>query len=82
MDCEMGTPRKPLKLMSIKDYPEWKDRFHLYVVYSDTSMWVPIMEVYTRPTYVLLAETVVKPISKRHGVGIRTRDPCYQILAS
>ncbi|KAI3717708.1 hypothetical protein L1987_69486 [Smallanthus sonchifolius] len=50
-DNEIGTSQKPPKLLSLADYPNWKDRFVQFVSFTDTSLWIPILEGYTHPTY-------------------------------
>ncbi|KAI3821549.1 hypothetical protein L1987_09117 [Smallanthus sonchifolius] len=50
-DNEIGTSQKPPKLLSLEDYSNWKDRFDQLVSFTDTSLWIPILEGYTHPTY-------------------------------
>ncbi|KAI3724942.1 hypothetical protein L1987_64710 [Smallanthus sonchifolius] len=63
-DNEIGTPQKPPKLLNVNDYSNWKARFEEYISYTDSSLWIPILEGYKHPTYIFLEETVPKPISK------------------
>ncbi|KAI3762426.1 hypothetical protein L1987_52856 [Smallanthus sonchifolius] len=55
-DNEIGTSQKPPKLLSLVDYPNWKDRFDQFVSFNDTSLWIPILEDYTHPTYSLMGK--------------------------
>ncbi|KAI3775882.1 hypothetical protein L1987_45639 [Smallanthus sonchifolius] len=50
-DNEIGTSQKPPKLLNLADYFNWKDRFDQFVSFNDTSLWIPILEGYTHPTY-------------------------------
>ncbi|KAI3825213.1 hypothetical protein L1987_06691 [Smallanthus sonchifolius] len=50
-DNEIGTPTKPPRLMNLEVYSNWKSRFKNYVNINDTSVWIPIAEGYTHPTY-------------------------------
>ncbi|KAI3754742.1 hypothetical protein L1987_54532 [Smallanthus sonchifolius] len=63
-DNEIGTPQKPPKLLNINDYYNWKARFEHYISYTDSSLWIPIIEGYKHPTHIYLDEEVPKPISK------------------
>ncbi|KAI3676242.1 hypothetical protein L1987_85844 [Smallanthus sonchifolius] len=63
-DNEIGTPQKPPKLLNVNDYSNWKTRFEHYISYTDSSLWIPILEGYKHPTYIYLDETMPKPISK------------------
>ncbi|KAI3670901.1 hypothetical protein L1987_87545 [Smallanthus sonchifolius] len=63
-DNEIGTSQKPPKLLSLADYPNWKDRFDQFVAFTDTSLWIPILEGYTHPTYTWMGkDDVPKPVS-------------------
>ncbi|KAI3802078.1 hypothetical protein L1987_30203 [Smallanthus sonchifolius] len=50
-DNEIGTSQKPSKLLNLADYSNWKDRFDQFVSFTDTSLWIPILEGYTHLTY-------------------------------
>ncbi|KAI3754747.1 hypothetical protein L1987_54537 [Smallanthus sonchifolius] len=63
-DNEIGTPQKLPKLLNVNDYSNWKARFEHYISYTDSSLWIPIIEGYKHPTYTYLDEIVLKPISK------------------
>ncbi|KAI3712345.1 hypothetical protein L1987_70897 [Smallanthus sonchifolius] len=63
-DNEIGTPQKPPKLLNVNDYSNWKARFEHYFLYTDSSLWIPILEGYKHPTYTYLDEEVPKPFSK------------------
>ncbi|KAI3821595.1 hypothetical protein L1987_09164 [Smallanthus sonchifolius] len=63
-DNEIGTPQKPPKLLNVNDYSNWKARFEHYISYTDSSLWIPILEGYKHPTHIYLDETMPKPISK------------------
>ncbi|KAI3827767.1 hypothetical protein L1987_01850 [Smallanthus sonchifolius] len=63
-DNEIGTPQKPPKLLNVNDYCNWKARFEHYISYTDSSLWIPILEGYKHPTHIYLDETMPKPISK------------------
>ncbi|KAI3815357.1 hypothetical protein L1987_15022 [Smallanthus sonchifolius] len=63
-DNEIGTPQKPPKLLNVNDYSNWKARFEHYISYTNSSLWIPILEGYKHPTYTYLDEEVPKPISK------------------
>ncbi|KAI3725292.1 hypothetical protein L1987_65075 [Smallanthus sonchifolius] len=57
-DNEIGTSQKPPKLLSLADYPNWKDHFDQFV------SWIPILEGYTHPTYSWMGkDDVSKPVS-------------------
>ncbi|KAI3825202.1 hypothetical protein L1987_06679 [Smallanthus sonchifolius] len=63
-DNEIGTSQKPLKLLNLADYSNWKDRFDQFVSLTDTSLWIPILEGYTHPTYSWMGkDDVPKPVS-------------------
>ncbi|KAI3786631.1 hypothetical protein L1987_40454 [Smallanthus sonchifolius] len=63
-DNEIGTSQKPPKLLSLADYFNWKDRFDQFVSFSDTSLWIPILEGYTHPTYTWMGnDDVPKSVS-------------------
>ncbi|KAI3813979.1 hypothetical protein L1987_18717 [Smallanthus sonchifolius] len=63
-DNEIGTSQKPPKLLNLADYSNWKDRFDQFVSFTDTSLWIPILEVYTHPTYSWMGkDDVLKPVS-------------------
>ncbi|KAI3742393.1 hypothetical protein L1987_60073 [Smallanthus sonchifolius] len=61
---EIGTPQKPPKLLNVNDYSNWKARFEHYISYTDSSLWIPILEGYKHPTYTYLDEIVPNPIFK------------------
>ncbi|KAI3744678.1 hypothetical protein L1987_57767 [Smallanthus sonchifolius] len=63
-DNEIGTPQKPPKLLNVNDYSNWKARFEHYISYTDSSLWIPILEGYKHPTHIYLDEVMPKPISK------------------
>ncbi|KAI3815456.1 hypothetical protein L1987_15124 [Smallanthus sonchifolius] len=63
-DNEIGTSQKPPKLLNVNDYSNWKACFEHYISYTDSSLWIPILEGYKHPTYTYLDEEVPKPISK------------------
>ncbi|KAI3819555.1 hypothetical protein L1987_13396 [Smallanthus sonchifolius] len=63
-DNEIGTPQKPPKLLNVNDYSNWKARFEHYISYTDSSLWILILEGYKHPTHIYLDEEVAKPISK------------------
>ncbi|KAI3813867.1 hypothetical protein L1987_18602 [Smallanthus sonchifolius] len=63
-DNVIGTPQKPPKLLNVNDYSNWKARFEHYISYTDSSLWIPILEGYKHPTHIYLDETMPKPISK------------------
>ncbi|KAI3811001.1 hypothetical protein L1987_20715 [Smallanthus sonchifolius] len=63
-DNKIGTPQKLPKLLNVNDYSNWKARFEHYISYTDSSLWIPILEGYKHPTYTYLDEIVPKPISK------------------
>ncbi|KAI3776059.1 hypothetical protein L1987_45819 [Smallanthus sonchifolius] len=63
-DNEIGTPQKPPKLLNVNDYSNWKARFEHYISYTDSSLWIPILEGYKHPTHIYHDEEVPKPISK------------------
>ncbi|KAI3828060.1 hypothetical protein L1987_02155 [Smallanthus sonchifolius] len=63
-DNEIGTPQKPPKLLNVNDYSNWKARFENYISYTDSSLWIPILEGYKHPTHIYLDETMPKPITK------------------
>ncbi|KAI3810956.1 hypothetical protein L1987_20645 [Smallanthus sonchifolius] len=63
-DNEIGTSQKPPKLLNLADYSNWKDRFDQFVSFTDTSLWIPILEGYTHPTYSWMGkDDVPKPVS-------------------
>ncbi|KAI3732741.1 hypothetical protein L1987_63949 [Smallanthus sonchifolius] len=63
-DNEIGTSQKPPKLLNLADYFNWKDRFDQLVSFTDTSLWIPILEGYTHPTYSWMGkDDVPKPVS-------------------
>ncbi|KAI3810707.1 hypothetical protein L1987_20329 [Smallanthus sonchifolius] len=63
-DNEIGTSQKPPKLLNLADYSNWKDRFDQFVSFTDTSLWIPILEGYTHPTYSWMGkDDVLKPLS-------------------
>ncbi|KAI3744731.1 hypothetical protein L1987_57822 [Smallanthus sonchifolius] len=63
-DNEIGTSQKPPKLLNLADYSNWKDRFDQFVSFTDTSLWNPILEGYTHPTYSWMGkDDVPKPVS-------------------
>ncbi|KAI3744848.1 hypothetical protein L1987_57944 [Smallanthus sonchifolius] len=63
-DNEIGTSQKPPKLLSFVDYSNWKDRFDHFVSFTDTSLWIPILEGYTHPTYTWMGnDDVPKSVS-------------------
>ncbi|KAI3815570.1 hypothetical protein L1987_15242 [Smallanthus sonchifolius] len=61
---EIGTPWKPPKLLNVNDYSNWNARSDEYILYTDSSLWIHILEGYKHPTYLFLDKTVPKPISK------------------
>ncbi|KAI3754746.1 hypothetical protein L1987_54536 [Smallanthus sonchifolius] len=63
-DYDIGTPHKPPKSLNVNDYSNRKARFEHYISYTDSSLWIPILEGYKHPTYTYLDEEVPKPISK------------------
>ncbi|KAI3825420.1 hypothetical protein L1987_06907 [Smallanthus sonchifolius] len=63
-DNEIGTPQKPPKLLNVNDYSNWKARFEHYISYTDSSLWIPILEGYKHPTHIYLDDELPKPISK------------------
>ncbi|KAI3695316.1 hypothetical protein L1987_78311 [Smallanthus sonchifolius] len=73
-DNEIGTPQKPPKLLNVNDYSNWKARFEHYISYTDSSLWIPILEGYKHPTYTYLDEEVPKPISKLDEKGKKVYD--------
>ncbi|KAI3821526.1 hypothetical protein L1987_09094 [Smallanthus sonchifolius] len=63
-DNEIGTFQKSPKLLSLADYPNWKDRFDQFVSFTNTSLWIPILEGYTHLTYSWMdSDNVPKPVS-------------------
>ncbi|KAI3821476.1 hypothetical protein L1987_09044 [Smallanthus sonchifolius] len=63
-DNEIGTSQKPPKLLNLADYSNWKDRFDQFVSFTDTSLWILILEGYTHPTYSWMGQDdVPKPVS-------------------
>ncbi|KAI3774091.1 hypothetical protein L1987_48634 [Smallanthus sonchifolius] len=63
-DNEIGTSQKPPKLLNLADYSNWKDRFDQFVSFTYTSLWIPILEGYTHPTYSWIGQDdVPKPVS-------------------
>ncbi|KAI3819600.1 hypothetical protein L1987_13441 [Smallanthus sonchifolius] len=63
-DNEIDTSQKPPKLLNLADYSNWKDRFDQFVSFTDTSLWIPILEGYTHPTYSWMGkDDVPKPVS-------------------
>ncbi|KAI3802322.1 hypothetical protein L1987_30452 [Smallanthus sonchifolius] len=63
-DNEIGTSQKPPKLLNLADYSNWKDRFDQFVSFTDTSLWIPILEGYTHPTSSWMGkDDVPKPVS-------------------
>ncbi|KAI3776072.1 hypothetical protein L1987_45833 [Smallanthus sonchifolius] len=63
-DNEIGTSQKPPKLLNLADYSNWKDRFDQFVSFTDTSLWILILEGYTHPTYSWMGQdNVPKPVS-------------------
>ncbi|KAI3802114.1 hypothetical protein L1987_30240 [Smallanthus sonchifolius] len=63
-DNEIGTSQKPPKLLNLADYSNWKDRFDQFVSFTDTSLWIPILEGYMHPTYSWMGQdNVPKPVS-------------------
>ncbi|KAI3775985.1 hypothetical protein L1987_45745 [Smallanthus sonchifolius] len=63
-DNEIDTPQKPPKLLNVNDYSNWKARFEHYISYTDSSLWIPILERYKHPTHIYLDDELPKPISK------------------
>ncbi|KAI3802484.1 hypothetical protein L1987_30616 [Smallanthus sonchifolius] len=63
-DNKIGTPQKPPNLLNVNDYSNWKSRFEHYISYTDSSLWIPILEGYKHPTHIYLNEVMPKPISK------------------
>ncbi|KAI3825124.1 hypothetical protein L1987_06600 [Smallanthus sonchifolius] len=63
-DNNIGAPQKPPKLLNVNDYSNWKARFEHYISYTDSSLWIPILEGYKHPTHIYLDEVMPKPISK------------------
>ncbi|KAI3819506.1 hypothetical protein L1987_13346 [Smallanthus sonchifolius] len=63
-DNEIGTPQKPPKLLNVNNYSNWKARFEHYISYTDSSIWIPILEGYKYPTHIYLDDEFHKPISK------------------
>ncbi|KAI3813842.1 hypothetical protein L1987_18577 [Smallanthus sonchifolius] len=62
-DNEIGTSQKPPTL-NLADYSNWKDWFDQFVSFTDTSLWIPILEGYTHPTYSWMGkDDVPKPVS-------------------
>ena len=49
LDNQLGTANKPPKLLSMEDYPMWKDRFYNYILGLDASLWIAIEEEYRVP---------------------------------
>ena len=48
-DLEIGTPTKPPRLMSMSQYPSWKQRFEAFIAYADASLMIPLTEGYVAP---------------------------------
>ncbi|KAI3783403.1 hypothetical protein L1987_42484 [Smallanthus sonchifolius] len=63
-DNEIGTPQKPPKFLNVNDYSNWKARFEHYISYTDSSLWIQILEGYKHPTHIYLDDELPKPISK------------------
>ncbi|KAI3814268.1 hypothetical protein L1987_19018 [Smallanthus sonchifolius] len=63
-DNEIGTPQKSPKLLNVNDYSNWKAHFEHYISYTDSSLWIPILEGYKHPTHIYLDKAMPKPISK------------------
>ena len=49
LDNQLGTANKPPKLLSMEDYPIWKDRFYNYILGLDATLWIAIEEEYEVP---------------------------------
>ena len=49
LDNQLGTANKPPKLLSLEDYPMWKDRFYNYILALDASLWIAIEDGYEVP---------------------------------
>ena len=49
LDNQLGTANKPPKLLSLEDYPMWKDRFYNYILGLDASLWIAIEDGYEVP---------------------------------
>ncbi|MDV3199495.1 MAG: hypothetical protein Q8874_02895, partial [Sweet potato little leaf phytoplasma] len=46
---ESGNANKAPKLLSLEDYPHWKDRFETYINGVNTNLWITIEKGYVRP---------------------------------
>ncbi|KAI3773958.1 hypothetical protein L1987_48498 [Smallanthus sonchifolius] len=63
-DNEIGTSQKPPKLLSLADYRNWNDHFDKFLSFTDTTLWIPILEGYTHLTYSWMdSDNVPKPAS-------------------
>ena len=49
LDNQLGTANKPPKLLTMEDYPVWKDRFYNYIMGLDATLWIVIEEEYQAP---------------------------------
>ena len=49
LDNQLGTMNKPPKLLSMEEYPMWKDRFYNYILGLDSSLRIAIEEEYRVP---------------------------------
>jgi len=49
MQNQLGIDNKPPKLLTIDEFPIWKDKFYNYVMRRDGSLWNAVEEGYQPP---------------------------------
>lgn len=62
-DLEIGTPTKPQRLMSMSQYPFWKQRFEAFIAYADPSLMIPLIEGYVAPMVNSFSGLTLKSLS-------------------
>ena len=62
-DLEIGTPTKPPRLMSMSQYPYWKQRFEAFIAYADASLMIPLTLGYVAPMVESFSVSTPKSLS-------------------